>query len=81
MVLLHEYFDALKIYEADRQASIAALGTPGSRARNERGALAVSKFRFVCSRWAPSTPESRSAHENLLHRTVVQVLRPPRSPR
>ena len=39
MVLLDEYFDALEIYEADRQAFIAALSTPGSRARNERGAL------------------------------------------
>ena len=38
-------------------------------------------FRFVCSRWAPSTPESRSAHETLLHRTLVQGLRPPRRSR
>ena len=47
IVFLHEYFDALEIYEADRQESIAPLSTPGSRARNERGALAVSKFKSI----------------------------------
>ena len=47
MVLLDEHFDALEIYEADRQAGIAALSAPGSRARNERGALAVSKFKSI----------------------------------
>ena len=47
MVLLDEHFDTLEIYEADRQAVIAALSRPGSRARNERGALAVSKFKSV----------------------------------
>ena len=47
MVLLDEHFDALEIYEADRQAVIAALSVPGSRARNERGALAVSKFKSI----------------------------------
>ena len=38
-------------------------------------------FRFACPRWTPYTSESRSAHENLLHRTIVQVLRPSLSPR
>ena len=47
MVLLDEHFDAAGIYEADRQAIIAALSAPGSRARNERGALAVSKFKSI----------------------------------
>ena len=47
MVLLDEHFDASAIYEADRQAIIAALSAPGSRARNERGALAVSKFKSI----------------------------------
>ena len=35
------------IYEADRQAVVAALSAPGSPARNERGALAVSKFKSI----------------------------------
>lgn len=47
MVLLDENFDALEIYEAERDAIVAALNAPGSKARNERGALAVSKFRSI----------------------------------
>ena len=56
LVLLDEYFDATVIYEADRAAVIEALTRPGSRARNERGALAVSKFRSVGrERWRRQT--------------------------
>ena len=40
MVLLDENLDAFEIVEADRGPVIAALAAPGSRARNERGALA-----------------------------------------
>ncbi len=47
LVLLNENFDATAIYEADRAAIIAALTAPGSRARNERGALGVAKFRSI----------------------------------
>jgi hypothetical protein len=47
MVLLDENFDATVIHEADREKVIAALTAPGSKARNERGALAVSKFRSI----------------------------------
>lgn len=47
LVLLDENFDATAIYEADRSAVVAALTAPGSKARNERGALAVSKFRAI----------------------------------
>jgi hypothetical protein len=47
MVLLDERFDATAIYEADRTPIVAALTAPGSKARNERGALAVSKFRSI----------------------------------
>jgi hypothetical protein len=46
-VLLDENFDAFEIHEADRAAVIAALSAPGSKARNERGALAVSKFKSI----------------------------------
>jgi len=47
MVLLNESFDAIEIYEAERPAIAAALTSPGSRARNERGALTVSKFKSI----------------------------------
>ena len=45
MVLLDSEFNATEIWEAERGAIIAALAAPGSRARNERGALAVAKFK------------------------------------
>lgn len=52
MVLLDENFDATAIYEAKREVVIAALTKPGSKARNERGALSVSKFRSIgTARW------------------------------
>lgn len=47
MVLLDENLDATEIHEADREPVIAALTAPGSKARNERGALAVSKFKSI----------------------------------
>lgn len=47
MVLMDEHFDTTAIYEADRKAVIEALTKPGSIARNERGALSVSKFRSI----------------------------------
>ena len=36
---------------------------------------------FAGPGWTPYTRESRSAHENRFHRTIVQVLRPSLSPR
>jgi hypothetical protein len=47
LVLLDQDFDAMVIYEADRKPIIAALQSPGSRARNERGSLGVSKFKAI----------------------------------
>ena len=47
LVLLDENFEATAIYEADRSAIVDALSTPGSRARNERGQLGVSKFKSI----------------------------------
>jgi hypothetical protein len=47
LVLMDENFNATAIYEADRQPVIDALSVPGSRSRNERGALGVSKFRSI----------------------------------
>ena len=53
LVLLDETFEATAIYEADRPAVEAALLAPGSKARNERGALAVSKFKSIGRRIWP----------------------------
>lgn len=47
MVLLDENFDAVEIHEAERTAVLAALAAPGSKSRNERGALGVSKFKSI----------------------------------
>lgn len=47
MVLLDANFDAIEIYEAERPAIVEVLKVPGSRARNERGAMAVSKFKAI----------------------------------
>jgi len=47
MVLLDSTFSATEIWEADRAPILAALAAPGSKARNERGALAVAKFKSI----------------------------------
>jgi hypothetical protein len=47
MVLLDATFSAAEIWEADRAAILSALAVPGSKARNERGALAVTKFKSI----------------------------------
>lgn len=47
LVLLDENFDATAIYEAERADVIAALMKPGSKARTERGALGVAKFKAI----------------------------------
>lgn len=44
LVLMNKRYELQEIYEADRATVKAALLKPGSKARNERGALAVSKF-------------------------------------
>ena len=47
MVLLDEKFDATDIYEAEREAVVHALAEPGSKSRNERGALSISKLKTI----------------------------------
>lgn len=61
MVLLDEEFNASEIWEAERDAVIAALTAPGSRARNERYAMAVSKFKAI-GRLRFSTEQSSQVH-------------------
>ena len=47
LVLMDEAFRTLEIWQADRGAAKEALEAPGSKARNERGALSVSKFKQI----------------------------------
>ncbi len=55
MVLLDQNFDATEIFEAERSAIASVLAAPGSKARNERGAMAVSKFKSIGKlRWRKS---------------------------
>lgn len=47
LVLLDEQYRATAIYEAERPAVKDAIEAPGSKARNVRGALGVSKFKSI----------------------------------
>jgi hypothetical protein len=47
LVILDGNLEPMFIYEADRPAVTEALERPGSKARNERGAMAVSKFKSI----------------------------------
>jgi hypothetical protein len=53
LVLLNQNLEATAIYEVDRDPVRLALLAPGSRARNERGALSVSKFKAIGRRVWP----------------------------
>lgn len=53
LVLLDENLQPTAVYEADRVAVENALRAPGSKARNERGALSVSKFKSIGSKVWP----------------------------
>jgi hypothetical protein len=47
VVVLDEDFEPTIIYEAERDAIVAALVAPGSKSRNERGQLGLSKFKSI----------------------------------
>lgn len=52
LVLMNSDFEPLEMYEAQRSEVERALTKPGSKARNERGALAVSAFKQIAvKRW------------------------------
>ena len=56
LVVLDENLEANAIFEADRDVVIKALTAPGSKSRNERGALGLNKFRsFARLRWSKAT--------------------------
>ena len=51
-VVLNENFEAFAIYEAQRKDIEAAITKPGSKSRNERGALAAQQFKSISTlRW------------------------------
>lgn len=57
-ILMDDRFQPVSIHEATREAVTAALMAPGSKARNERGALSISKFKSISKKvWPPSVPE------------------------
>jgi hypothetical protein len=47
LVLLDEEFELIEMHAASRSAIETALKAPGSKARKERGALGVSKFKTI----------------------------------
>jgi hypothetical protein len=47
LVLLDESYRAIEIHEALRPEVAEAIRKPGSKARNDRGALGVSKFKSI----------------------------------
>jgi hypothetical protein len=49
LVLLDADFEPTEIYEAQRHEIIEALTKPGSKSRNVRGALSISKFKSIGS--------------------------------
>ena len=52
LVVMNQNFQAVEIHEAGRGEVIEALVSPGSKARNERGSLSISKFRAIGhARW------------------------------
>lgn len=55
--MLGSEFNAFAMYEASRAKVEAALTLPGSKARNERGALAIRQFMSIAAlRWARHEP-------------------------
>lgn len=64
LILLDEEFEPQVIYEAAREPLAEALTKPGSKARNERGALAITKFISVGRQvWSAESGVSSSAEE------------------
>ena len=54
LVLLDQSFEVIEMWEADRPAVQKAILAPGSKARNERGALAVGKFKKIGTKVWPA---------------------------
>ena len=53
LVIMNHSFEAIEIWEAEREPIVVALSAPGSKARNERGSLPISKFKSIGrKRWS-----------------------------
>lgn len=64
VVLLDEKLDLREILEAPRDAVIAELTRPGSRARNELGALGLQTFRRIATRvWPTEMPQQQGPQD------------------
>ena len=50
LILMDEDYEPLEIFEADRKSIERELRRPGSKARNERGALGIHKFKTISKR-------------------------------
>jgi hypothetical protein len=63
LVVMDSRFEPIVLYEASRRKIFKALRRPGSKARNERGQLSISKFKSVGVQVWPlvSSPASRAA--------------------
>ena len=57
MVLMNRALETQEIWKAERDEVVAALTAPGSKARNQRGAPSVSKFRQIGTQVWPETAE------------------------
>ncbi len=77
LVLLDENFNATEIYEAERSAVLAALATPGSKARNERVRFRLRNSRqsaacagtaYLRTRFADKPPRIRRLRDRLNQR-------------
>jgi hypothetical protein len=64
LVLMDGDFAPVAIYEAQRADIERELTKPGSRSRNDWGALSVSKFKSVASLLWPTTNEARVSVES-----------------
>jgi hypothetical protein len=60
LVLLDLDFEATAIYETDRAAITEALMKPGSKSRNERGALSISQFIAIATQVWPVESRKRA---------------------
>jgi hypothetical protein len=75
LIILDEDYNPVSIHEASRNAVETALKEPGSKARNERGALGVIKFkRISCCIWTNQenkpfgNPDANSNSPDSIHR-------------
>jgi len=60
LVLVDKNYNLLEIWEANRAVIIKTLDEPGSKSRNERRSMAVSKFKQIAIRLFPKSTEQES---------------------